>query len=188
MNAMSRRDLLKTLGLASGAALTSGCTPMKILMHWYPPDFDRDRELVDRNLVAFADAVLGDAVDENHFAARPFHDERFPLHKYRGFLASDLCGRASDLYGTDRFDLLRRQDRCAVISNGLAGDATTRKLYSGAIYLTQVACYAGIYDDESGCPAIEFEGKYRRRPFAELTYPDPESFLAEEVGIAGNYA
>ena len=84
MNAISRRALLRTLGLAGGSALTSGCTPMKILMHWYPPRFDTDRDLVDRTLNAFADAVLADAVEEGRFAVRPFHDERFPLPQVRG--------------------------------------------------------------------------------------------------------
>ena len=67
---------------------------------------------------------------------------------------------------------------------GLGADATTRKLYRGAIYLTQVANYAGIYDD-TGCPMIEFSGRYRG---AKVSYEHPESFLPEPLTPAGNAA
>ena len=85
-------------------------------------------------------------------------------------------------------EMLSREQRCAVIGSAMSADGTTRKLYSGAIYLTQVACYAGIYDDAVGCPAIGWEGRYRRRRRTELTYPNPDAFLSHEVGVQGNYA
>ena len=41
-------------------------------------------------------------------------------------------------------------------------------------------------DDEGGCPLIGFEGRFRMRPLAELSYPDPESFLPGALTTDGN--
>lgn len=188
MNAISRREALRLGGLAGVTALMAACTPTRILLHWYPTQYDADAGFVDRVLAAFVDAVVGDANHDPAEATRPFGDERFPLHKYRGFLAYDLDSRARRRFGNDRFAQLSREDRCAVIRDGLTADGTMRKLYAGAIYLTQVACYAGIYDDETGCPRIGFEGRFRVRGLAELTYPNPDAFLPREIGSGGNYA
>lgn len=188
MDPLSRRDALKKLGLLGGAALAAGCTPVKILLHAYPERFYTDAGLIHRVLAALADTILPDAGGDAATLARPFYDERFPLQKYRSFLASDLCARARALCGTHRFELLSWRDRARVVEDGLSADATTEKLYAGAIFLAQIAFYGGIYDDDAGCAAIGFDGRYHPRPLAELTYANAEDFLAEEIGLNGNFA
>ena len=188
MERLSRREALKRLGFLGGAALAAGCTPVKVLLHTYPEPFDRDAALVDRVLAALAITVLPDAGVDAATLARPFYDERFPLHRYRNFLASDLCARSERLCGTDRFELLGQEERARVVEDGLAADAITEKLYTGAIFLAQIAFFAGIYDEESGCTFLDFEGRFRPRPLAEQTYPDAERFLARAATVDGNYA
>jgi hypothetical protein len=72
-----------------------------------------------------------------------------------------------------------------VIRDGLEADGTTRKLYQGAIYLAQIAFYGGIYDDDAGCPLIDFPGRYRGDP---VTYDDAHQFLARAQTPGGNHA
>ena len=75
-----------------------------------------------------------------------------------------------------------------MVESGLSADATTERLYRGAIFLTQIACYAGIYDPEGGCPLIQFDGGYGVRGLDATTYPEPERFLARSVTRDGNPA
>lgn len=186
MSAITRRQALAYLGAAAAASVTA-CTPMKILLGAYPGVFDEDDDLTDRVLGGFADAVLPGASVPTGQLVRPLRDERFPLEGHCGYLASDLCGRAGDLCGSRQFDLLSREERCLVIEAGLASDAITRRLYTGAIFLTQVAFFGGIYDDDTGCAFIEFDGRYRKTRLADLTYPDPQAYLARELTSNGHF-
>lgn len=185
---ISRRDAVARLGLIAAAA-AAGCTPLRIALRGYPESFETDPERVDRTLRAFVTAVIPGAPEDDPDLVRAFYDEELSaLARYRNFLAADLSERAARRYGESRFHRLGLAERTRVIRDGLAADATTRRLYEGAIFLSQVACYSGIYDDEKGCPLIEFEGRFRPRPLAQLTYADPESYLAPPLTADGNYA
>ncbi|MFQ5678380.1 MAG: hypothetical protein ACE5HP_02885 [Gemmatimonadota bacterium] len=184
---ISRRDAVARLG-ALGAVLVAGCTPLRVVLKGYPERFETDAHLVERTLRAFVVTVVPAVSEDDRGLVRAFYDEDLsPLAKYRGFLAADLAARAFRRFGHSRFDDLETPQRTRVILDGLRGDGTTRRLYEGAIFLTQVAVYAGIYDDERGCPEIEWEGRYRPRPWSEITYPEPESFLGRSLTSDGNY-
>jgi hypothetical protein len=185
MKAMPRREALRLFGLAGGGLLLGACTPVRAFMGWYPSEF-RDDELVRRILESFTDAVVPGTGDPAELT-RPLYDERFPLHSYLGYFASDLSRRARDACGNHRFDLLSRSERTRAIDAGLRADDTTMQLYSGAIFLVQVGFYAGIYDDEKGCPEIDFDGRFRPGSFSERTYARVKEFLGEEMGRDGNY-
>jgi hypothetical protein len=75
-----------------------------------------------------------------------------------------------------------------VIQDGLDAGGVTRRLYTGAVFLTQIATYAGIYDEDRGCELIDFGGRNRGFPGSTLTYPDQGRFLAEGITGDGNYA
>lgn len=184
---MGRREALKLLGLVGAGAAFGACTPVRAFMGWYPARF-RDDELVGLVLEAFADAIVPNGGADPAELVRPLYDERFPLHGYGNYLAADLSRRARSECGDARFHLLSRADRTRAIDAGLGADGTTRKLYGGAIFLVQLGFYAGIYDDERGCPAIEFEGRYRPYSLSERTYGRAEEFLADEIGHRGNFA
>lgn len=165
------------LGAGLGLGMATGCTPLRIVLHAYPRRFDEDGSLVDRTLAAFAETILPGTDRDPLELARPLADEQFELAAYRNYLAADLAARSRRLYGTGAFDRLDLADRERVVSEALEADGTTCKLYSGAIFLTQIAFFAGIYDDEQGCPLIDFDGRYKLRPLEELTYPDPATYL-----------
>jgi hypothetical protein len=186
MSGITRRQALSYFG-AAGAMFATACTPVKILLGAYPEVFDDEVDLTDRVLVGFAESVLPGASVSHGELVRPLRDERFPFHSHCAYFASDLCGRAGRLCSSPQFDLLPLEQRCRVVEDGLNSDSITRQLYTGAIFLTQVAFFAGIYDDAAGCAWIDFDGRYRRRRPADLTYPNPEAFLAAEYTSSGHY-
>lgn len=191
MEAISRRQALKRVGMLGaglGVGLAAGCTPLKIVFHAYPRRFDEDPLLVDRMLAALAETILPGTGQDPHELARPLRDDRYELAEHRNYLAADLSDRSRRLYGAQSFDTLGLPERERVVRDALSGDGITCKLYSGAIFLTQIAFFAGIYDDRKGCPFIEFNGQYRLRPLNELTYPDPHTYLTHATSVSGNHA
>jgi len=73
------------------------------------------------------------------------------------------------------------------VADGLSADRLTQKLYTGAVFLTQVALLAGIYDDQAGAPLMNFDGAYQFRGLAAVSYPNPERFLPSALTATGNY-
>lgn len=185
--AITRRAALRSLGLLALGA-TVGCTPLRVVLNRHPRALDEDGDLEDRVLRAFLATVIPGADTDGPDAVRVFHDPAYPFARYAKFFAGDLCRRAAARSGGVTFDRLSPAERTAVVQEGLDADGTTRKLYGGAIYLIQIATYAGIYDAERGSPLIDFEGRYRFRGVAANCHPDPDRFLAPSLTAAGNYA
>lgn len=183
--AVTRREALHKIGVVI-AGLGLGCTPVRVLLHDYPKEFGEDGRLVDRVLRSFVTTVIPGAPIDGANLVRAFYDRFYPFEPYTSFFASDLCERSHARYGV-RFDALPLERRTRVVQQGLKADATTRKLYTGAIFLAQLSFYSGFYDDGRGCPLIEFDGRFQLRPLDQLTYPNPEAFLAASVTESGNF-
>ncbi len=182
---LSRRAAIARLGLAT-VGLAVGCTPLRIVLHSYPEEFDRDGDLLDRVLLAFVTTVVPGVPPDSPNLVRIFRDDWVPFAPYCSFFASDLCKRARRLYGIGRFESLSLAQRTAVVQSGLDADSTTRKLYNGAIFLAQLNVYAGIYDSARGCPLIDFPGSFKGVPLADQTYPNPDDFLPRALTADGN--
>ncbi len=183
---LSRRAALKRIG-AAVAGLAVGCTPLRIVLRAYPDRFDEEAELVDRVLRAFVTTVIPGAQGDAPDLVRVYYDGFYRFARYRSYFASDLCRRALSRYSVVRFDDLSTDQRTCVIEDGLAADSTTQRLYNGAIFLAQLAFYAGIFDDSKGCRLIDFDGRFRGVPLADQTYPNQEFYLARGLTADGNY-
>jgi hypothetical protein len=183
---ISRRQVLRRLGVIA-AGLAAACTPVRVLLNAYPEAFDHDPALLDRVLRAFAITVIPGAPADDPDLTRAFTDADYPFAPYAAFFAADLDRRAKARFAAP-FAALQPAARATIVTAGLDADATSRKLYSGAISLVQIAFYAGIYDGKKGCPLIGFEGGYHWHPLAEITHPDPARFLAEALTPDGNAA
>jgi len=181
---MERRDVVRCLAWVIAGTAAAACTPFRIITRAFPEEFKRDRALVKATLRAFATAVIPRAHSDTSDPARALLDHRYPLARYAPFLASDLAQRSERRYGTPAFTTLTLEQRTAVIAEGLSADATTRKLYRGAVYLTQIAVYAGIYDDAAGCALIGFSGRYRG---GQISYENAAVFLPAPLTSTGNY-
>lgn len=180
---MERRAVVRYLAVLLAGVGTGACTPLRILTRSFPDEFKHDPDIVGRTLRAFTAAVIPGFDPGNTNPARALLDHRYPFAAYAPFFASDLSRRADELFAA-AFDALTLEQRTAVIRAGLDADGTTRKLYRGAIYLTQVAIYAGIYDD-TGCALIGFPGRYRG---GAISYDEPAVFLPKPRTSRGNAA
>ena len=178
-----RREALRCMGVAAAAALLEGCAPLRIALRLYPEPGDGEADQVMR---AFAEAVIPGAPRDDPNLVRAFFDPFYPFTRYRSWLVWDLDRRGRGLFGRP-YPELELERRTRVIHDGLSdGDGATARVYGGAIFMAQVAFYAGIYDDERGCPLIHFEGASGLLPLEQQTYPDPGRFLAEAATADGN--
>lgn len=181
---MERRAVVRQFAWILAGAALQGCTPLRILTQSFPDEFKDDPELVARTLRAFAATVIPGLAAGAVDPARALLDHRYPFASYAAFFASDLSRRATRRYPGTSFESLTLEQRTAIVLEGLDADGTTRKLYRGAIYLTQVSMYAGIYDDDAGCALIDFGGRYRG---GAVSYDNPQSFLPTSQTTTGNY-
>lgn len=184
---VTRRELLKSLGLVMGG-LAVGCTPVRIALHSYPDAFDQDPGLVEQTLSAFIHTVIPGIAGSPAQLTHVYADDYYPFAPYRGYFASDLCRRAERRYGQMRFDALSPAERHRVIRDGLEADGITKRLYTGAIFLAQIACYASIYDDDRGCALIGFEGANTGYDSAEIGYASPGRYLPAACTPDGNFS
>lgn len=188
----TRRDFLRLLTIAgagiAGASLAGACAPLRVGLKLYPSELKDNPELLEETLRAFVLTVVPGLPPDDPDLTRALHDESFPLAAHIDVLAADLCERARRLSGSSRFAALDADDRARIVADALDAGGVTTQLYAGAAYLSQVACYAGIYDDAKGCPAIGFEGRFRPDRFADTVYPNPERFLAAASTADGNPA
>jgi len=182
---ITRRQLLCRAGVLV-AGLASGCTPLRLAFHAESAPSRGEGGVTDRVLAAFVRAVAPRADGTTEELARVFADRAYPFAPYRSFFASDLCRRAKDRFGTKSFDLLAEDARARVIEDGLKGDAVARRLYSGAVFLAQIAVYSGMYDDARGARAINFDGANSGFPPETLTYPVPGWYLPSASSVDGN--
>jgi len=184
---IDRRSVLKGLLLA-GAGLAVGCAPTRIVLGLYSDDFENDAGLTEDFLVAFISTVVPGIDPSTPDLTRQFHDDYYPFAAHRNFFLYDLRKRSEKVAGTPDFPSLSYDQRERVIQDGLEAGGVTRRLYTGAVFLTQIATYAGIYDEDRGCELIGFEGRNRGFRRSTLTYPDRDRFLAEGITGNGNYA
>jgi len=184
---VSRKEFLKQLSIAS-TLLFVACSPVRILLKAYPQKFDDDVELCERILRSFVTTIVPGAPIDDPNLMRIFTDDYYPFHKYCAFFVADLCKRSEDLFEETDFSVLSLAQRSQVVANGLASDATVSRLYRGAILMAQVSFYAGIYDDEKGCPLIDFHGSNFGFTPEEMYYPNNASLLSQAATDNGNYA
>jgi hypothetical protein len=184
--ALSRREAVKRLAQISLTVAAAGCTPLRYALHLYPDGLD-GTDAGDRVLAAFARTVIPGAPPEDASIFRPLTDPELPFRRYAAFFAADLNRRARAAFGRD-FERSTLAQRTEVIRRALAATGTTGQLYGGAVYVVQIAYYAGIYDDARGCPLIGFDGAYRFRGLEATSFSNPERYLARHVSPDGNPA
>lgn len=181
----NRREFITKLAILSGAALVS-CTPLKIILKNYSDEFESNDTIKINNLRAFVTTVIPgvDANDVN--LCKIFNDGFYGFENYCGFFIFDICKRSQKMFGEKLFCDLNVEQRTDVILSGLDADATLNKIYTAAIFMSQVSYYSSIYDDENGCELIDFGGS-SSFVYSEMFYKNPESYLADQITIDGNY-
>lgn len=182
---LPRRDFVRML---AAVGLAGACTPVRIGLKLYPTDFKKDAALVEETLRAFVLTVIPGMPPDDPDLTRHFHDELFEIDAHRAYLAYDLCSRGDRIAGCRRFAELTYGERERVVADGLEAGGVTTLLYTASIHVTQIACYAGIYDDDKGCPVTGFEGRFRLENLSSAKDPNLGSFREITSVGSGNPA
>lgn len=183
---ITRRNFNKGV-LLSLAAIITGCTPAKILFKAYPDEFKNSRSLQDEMLRAFALTIIPGCNKNTPKLTDIYYDQYYPFASYVPFFLSDLESRSKRLFSGSSFTALPQSEREKVVLDGLRnGDGITQRLYHGAIYMTRVNIYAGIYDDQMGCPHISFYGTSQNFAVEEMYYSDAKKYFARQSSLSGN--
>lgn len=183
----SRRQAIRLLAGGIAAIAMGACTPATIILKSYPEQYRPSSSATRAALRAFTATVVPGLTDDEARAVTVLDDPFYPTAKFSGFLASDLDRRAERRHER-LFGSLNLSQRTDIVRKALDGDATTRKLYTGAVFLTQVAVYGGIHADGAGCRLSGYPGGYHLADPALVSYPDTSRFAARALSRDGNPA
>lgn len=182
----NRRQAIRLLAGGLAALVAGACTPATIILKSYPEQYRRGAAATRQALHAFTATVVPGLTPEEIRAVTSLEDPFYPTAKYCAFLASDLDRRARRRHDRPFFEL-DLPGRTAIIRKALdEGDATTRKLYTGAVFLTQAAVYGGIHADSAGCRLTGFPGGNHLLDPALVSYPDTGRFASRALSRDGN--
>jgi hypothetical protein len=182
---LSRREVLRTLAWISAGVAGSACVPAELVFNASPAPHKRDPNIVEPILRLFVETVVPGTPVEHPGSARVFFDPFYPLTPHRAWLARDLNDRAMRQF-RQPFDGLPRSSRGSIIQSGLSSRGLTGRVYHGAVFLAQVAVFAGLAHPTGACPAIGFQGPAGVLPLADQTYPEPGRYLGRAHGVHGN--
>jgi len=182
----SRRQALRTIAAVLSAVGGAACAPTRILLGAYPSEFKGHSARTQATLAAFVCTVEPGASPDPARTALTLQDPYYPLARYAAYLASDLDGRANRGYHCS-FAALSCAERAAVVASGLAAGGVTGKLYSGAIYLAQIAVYAGLGFSDS--TPLHLETVSRDNPARGMTsFTDAAPRFPRSLSPTGNPA
>lgn len=183
---ITRKKFIRSFSLAAAAVIT-GCSQIKYLTGCYPDKYKNENKTNELSLRAFVTTVIPGADEKDPNLIKIFYDEYYSFKPLCGFFISDLCTKSKDLFDIEEFNLLNEEQRNFIVQEGLNGDSMISRLYTAAIFMTQVSYYSGIYDDGVGCKLIDFEGSNTGFTESELFYPNTTAYLSNELTLNGNY-
>ena len=159
---------------------------IQMVLKLFPHRYCNDKVLKEKILRAFVTTVIpgSDPSDEN--LVKMYTDEYYAFHDFCGFFVFDLNRRSKRLFVGKEFITLTADERAHVIQDALSGGELTRRLYKGAILMAQVSYFGAIYDEERGCPLIEFPGRNTGYNREQSAYPFSESLFEKEVSLDGH--
>jgi hypothetical protein len=182
---MTRRSFLGALTMMLGSALT-GCSSLNLILGNYPDRYDHDGGLRERMLARFVGTIIPDARPDEPHLTRVFVDTYYPFHKYCGYFLSTLADASGYLFGHEDFDRLDLKDRTAVIERCLQKSGPPGRLATSAVFMAQYSYYAGIYDDQQGCPLIDFPGANDGLCPTTMSRDEVASHMARTMTTDGN--
>lgn len=173
-SSLSRRRFMYSTGMLVAFA---ACTPLKLLLSHSPGGKD-----IKKTLFAFMRAVVPGIDDHYRQGLSFYYDPEYPFYKYVSVFVADLHLQARKGYGKNRFEQLSLPQQQELIRHR-SGDLIIGKLYSGAIWFTQVIIFTGMAHPEGKSDILEFEGPYTRQNYS---YENPEEYLGNNLTENGN--
>ncbi|MCX8106227.1 MAG: hypothetical protein N3D80_10205 [Ignavibacterium album] len=180
----SRRDFLLKISTLVSTSLI-GCSQLRILVKDYPKSFDEDIKSADNELKNFVLTIIPGADENDQNTIRIFRDEFYGFNKYVGFFISDLCSRSKMLFNQEKFSSLTIFQKEEVINSAIDDDSLINKIYTAAIFMSQVSVYCSIYEDGKISSLLDSVEKYSFNNVE--TIESKELYLATEMTSNGNY-
>jgi hypothetical protein len=173
----TRRNMIKKLGALAGGIfilpLTRGLSP----------DENLDLQRSSKTLLAFAGTVTPGVMAVGGGFTEIFDERVYGFRKFKWLLLTDLRNRSRRIFGNDNFAKLEPEQRHRVIVNALRTRGIMRRLYSGAIQITQVGYYSGYRCRPEGCTEIGFRSQFGYEP---ACYAEGSDFFGQSLTDDGN--
>ena len=135
-------------------------------------------------LRVFIDTIIPGAEINHPDITSVFYDSTYWSEMNPWLLLFALAYQSEKLYLTLDFTRLDPPHRNRVIRDGLEGKGIISKLFQAAIWITQVMVYTGLYNAEESCYLIRYPSAFGDH---EITYPNPEYYLAQRLTDDGNF-
>ena len=141
----------------------------------------------EKTLLAFIDAVVPDCDIHNLNNLTGFYDATLPMAKYLRILVFRINRLTRKLGYKKRFHLLTRDERADIIQFGYHHSKLDHELIHGAIYLSQITVYGGVFNQNSNADFIGFEGSASIEPDINIWHYSDMEGLESPMTANGNY-
>ena len=159
---------------------------IKMVLKIFPHKYCKKNSLKEKFLRAFVTTIIPGANENQDNLVSMYLDSYYPFQTYCGYFVYDLNRRSKKLFNNKEFFNLSEDEKTQVINNALNGRELTRRLYKGAILMAQVSYYGAVYDEERGCPLIDFPGRNNGYNKEEIAYPYSSKLFDKELSLDGH--
>lgn len=159
---------------------------IRMVLKIFPHEYCKNNSLKEKYLRAFVTTIIPGANENEDNLVKMYLDSYYPFQTYCGYFVYDLNKRSNKLFNKKEFFDLSYDEKTQVINNALNGRELARRLYKGAILMAQVSYYGAVYDEEKGCPLIDFPGRNNGYSKEELAYPYSKELFDNELSLDGH--
>ena len=159
-------------------ALTSACTPIKILLSNREPV---EKEC-DRTLIAFSEVIIPGNQSESPGLTDIYYDPYYPFAPYIKIFTEALDKASVKKFNSERFSELSRERKEIIVEEILSKRGIIAQLSFAALFMAQLSVYTGRCNSAENCELIDFECKDSETE----SYPDLANYIDNPITEDGN--
>lgn len=174
-NLYNRRQALAAI---ASFAVTSACTPLKILFS----NKDPGEHEYDRTLIAFMVTIIPGVQIESVGLTNIYYDHFYPFSPYIKIFAEALDKASVKKFSSEKFSELSTAKREVIVEEILSKGGIIGQLSFAALFMAQLSVYTGRCNSAENCELIDFECKDSETE----SYPDLANYTADPITRDGN--
>ena len=159
---------------------------LQMVLKLFPHKYCKNVLLREKILRAFVSTIIPGSDENEENLVNMYEDKFYPFLSYCGYFTFDLNRKSKKLFNNKEFVNLSLKERTSVVQNALNGKELTKRLYKGAILMAHVSYYGAVYDEEQGCPLIEFPGRNNGYSINDISYAFSRIFFDRELSVDGH--
>jgi hypothetical protein len=159
---------------------------IRMVLKIFPHKYCKNDSIKEKILRAFVTTIIPGSNENDDNLVNMYLDSYYSFHTYCGYFVYDLNRRSKKLFNKKEFLSLSDEEKTKVIKDALMGRELTRRLYKGAILMAQVSYFGAVYDEEKGCPLIDFPGRNNGYNQEEITYSYSSKLFDKELSLDGH--